>query len=235
MYQGNTLWIIAIVILLLSSLMSGGFDLMGTLLMLPGLILALTLHEYAHAKVSDRLGDPTPEAEGRLTLNPIAHMDPMGTICLLFAGFGWGKPVGINPTYYRNPIRDSAIVAVAGPITNFILGFVLFLAYALVAIFAPANELINILLTMLLYGAYLNVSLGVFNLIPVPPLDGSKIFAYILKGKAREFLYTLERYSTIIILILFITKLPSMIVSPIVNWIANAMISLITLIIGLFI
>ncbi len=235
MYSTNMIWITMIVILLISRLMSGNFDLMGTLLMLPGLILALTFHEYAHAKMSDRLGDPTPESQNRLTLNPLAHMDPMGTICLLFAGFGWGKPVEINPSYYRNPVRDSALVAAAGPFMNFILAFVLFFVYALVCVFAPANQLVGILEVMLIQGAYLNVGLCVFNLLPFPPLDGSKIFAYFLKGKAREFLYTLERYSWIIIIILFATELPSYLISPAVNWIATGMIKLIVWIMNLFV
>ncbi len=234
MYNNNMIWITAIVVLLISRMMSGRFDLMETLIMLPGLILALTLHEYAHAKASDRLGDPTPEAQGRLTLNPLAHMDPMGTICLLFAGFGWGKPVSINPTYYRNPIKDSAIVASAGPLTNLVLAFILFLIYALVFVFVPSSNVVGIIELMLLNGAYLNLGLCVFNLLPFPPLDGSKILPYFLKGKAREFIYKMERYSWIIIIILFVTEIPSYIITPVVNWLAQGMISLIVLIMNLF-
>ncbi|MBQ9267455.1 MAG: site-2 protease family protein [Clostridia bacterium] len=245
MYGNNVIWIAAIAILLVSRIMSGSFDLMGTLLMLPGLILALTLHEYAHAKASDRLGDPTPEAEGRLTLNPLAHMDPFGTICLLFAGFGWGKPVSINPTYYRNPVRDSAIVAAAGPLMNLVLAFVFFILYAVVAVLNPeayiemlmgsTSSVAAIAITMLLEGAYLNLGLCVFNLLPFPPLDGSKIFAYFLKGKARTFLYNLEKYSWIIIIILFVTEIPSYIITPVVNWLANGMMSVIVWIMNLFV
>ena len=119
--------VILLIILAVFSLFRGGFDLQGTLMMLPGLILALTFHEYAHAKTADRLGDPTPEEQGRLTLNPLAHMDIAGTICLLFAGFGWGKPVQINGSYFRNPAKDNMKVALAGPVMNFILAFVLFI------------------------------------------------------------------------------------------------------------
>lgn len=227
------------------SLARGGFDLQGTLMMLPGLILALTFHEYAHAKTADRLGDPTPEGQGRLTLNPVAHMDLMGTICLLFAGFGWGKPVQVNGSYFRNPARDNMLVALAGPVMNFILAFVLFILLAIITIFTPALEAVItassaanvwlIIYQIVFYAATLNVSLGVFNLLPVPPLDGSKIFAYFLRGKAREFLYTLENYSWIIIMILFITEIPSYIVSPLVGWITQGMLLLISWIIGLFI
>ena len=232
-WRNNNTFLMIILIMLFFNLMRGSFDLIGTLLMLPGLILALTFHEFAHAKMSDRLGDPTPEAQGRLTLNPLAHMDIMGTMCLLFAGFGWGKAVEINPTYYRNPARDSMLVAAAGPIMNFILAFILFIALAIISIFGNAtSELIGILYIMVLNGEYLNICLGVFNLLPFPPLDGSKIFRYFLKGKAREFLYTLEQYSWIIIIILFITEIPSIIITPVVNWIANGMLWIIITIIN---
>lgn len=214
------------IILAVFNLFRGGFDLQGTLMMLPGLILALTFHEYAHAKTADRLGDPTPENQGRLTLNPLAHMDPMGTICLLFAGFGWGKPVQINGSYFRNPAKDNMLVALAGPVMNFILAIVLLIVYALLVKFIPATLIGSILVTMIFDAVLLNVSLGIFNLIPVPPLDGSKIFAYFLKGKAREFLYTLEQYSGIIIMVLFITELPSYIITPVLNKVAKFMITL---------
>lgn len=237
--------LILLLIYAVFSMARGGFDLQGTLMMLPGLILALTFHEYAHAKTADRLGDPTPEEQGRLTLNPAAHMDLMGTICLLFAGFGWGKPVQVNGGYFRNPARDNMLVALAGPVMNFILAFVLFILLAIITLFTPALEALIttssaanvwlIIYQIVFYAATLNVSLGVFNLLPVPPLDGSKIFAYFLRGKAREFLYTLENYSGLIIMILFITKIPSYIVSPLVGWITQGMLLFIGWIIGLFI
>ena len=237
--------VILLIILAVFSLFRGGFDLQGTLMMLPGLILALTFHEYAHAKTADRLGDPTPEEQGRLTLNPLAHMDIAGTICLLFAGFGWGKPVQINGSYFRNPAKDNMKVALAGPVMNFILAFVLFVILAIITLFTPALTGLTaasasakiwwIIYQIVFYAAMLNVSLGVFNLLPVPPLDGSKIFAYFLRGKAREFLYTLERYSWLIIFILFATNIASYIVTPLVTWISEGMIFIIGLIISLFI
>ena len=223
-------------IMVLSNIMSGAIDLYSTLLMLPGLVLALTVHEFSHAKASDRLGDPTPEQQGRLTLNPLAHMDPMGTICLLFGGFGWGKPVEINPSYYRNPARDSAIVSAAGPISNFILAFIMFATSALLYIFGDFNQtLIQVLFSVAYSAAYINIGLGLFNLLPLPPLDGSKILRYFLKGKALEFMFTLERYSTIIIIVLFISGLPSMILGPLVEWVSTGMVYAVSWLIGLFI
>ena len=243
MFRFDTRTILMVLLFLaVFNLFRGGFDILGTLMMLPGLILALTFHEFAHAKMADRLGDPTPEGQGRLTLNPMAHMDPAGTICLLFAGFGWGKPVQVNPSYFRNPVRDNMLVALAGPVMNFILAFVLFVILAILSLTTPAlqamltasNSMWAIIYEIVFYAAMLNVSLGVFNLIPVPPLDGSKIFAYFLKGKAREFLYTLEQYSWIIIMILFITEIPSYIVTPLVSWISQGMLSVIGWIFNFF-
>lgn len=227
--------ILFVAIYFLYSMASSG-ELMSMLLMLPGLILALTVHEFSHAKMADRLGDPTPEGQGRVTLNPLAHLDPAGTICLLFAGFGWGRPVQINPTYFRNPSRDNMLVALAGPVSNMILAFISFLVYGFAWFFLPQETMwAGILLSMLLLCAHINLSLGVFNLLPLPPLDGSKILGYFLKGKAREFLWTLERYSMIILMILFITELPAMIISPIINTLANAMVFVVEKILLIFI
>ena len=210
----------------------GNFDLMNTLLTLPGLVLALTVHEYSHARMADRLGDPTPEAQGRITLNPLAHLDPVGTICLLFAGFGWGKSVQTNPTYYRNPSRDNMLVALAGPLSNIILAFVLFFIWTIVYIFVPLNNITEILFDMLMLGAFINLCLGIFNLLPVPPLDGSKILSHFVKGNARKILWAMEQYSTIILIVLFFTELPSRIVQPIVYWLSGAMLTLVTTILG---
>lgn len=222
MFNTGNIFTVFIIIMLIQALLSG-FDLVSTLLILPGLILGLTVHEYSHAKMSDKLGDPTPERQGRLTLNPLSHMDPVGTICLLFAGFGWGKPVVIDPTYYRNPAKDNMKVALAGPVSNFILAFVLFLIQALVYVFVPNSDIINLLILVLHLAAYINLSLGVFNLLPFPPLDGSKIWGYFLKGKAKAIMWNLEKYSTIILIILFATKLPSYIITPVVNGISTGM------------
>ena len=234
-FDMKTLFAIIIIVLLIQGFTTMDREsLLNTLYSLPGLVLAITVHEYFHARTSDKYGDPTPERQGRLTLNPLAHLDPVGTICLLFAGFGWGKPVEIDPTYYRNPAKESMKVALAGPLSNFVLALImtvifgigLFLTYAGII---PANNTTQLIL-MLIWGAVvINISLGVFNLLPFPPLDGSKIYRYFLKGKAKEFLYTMERYSTIIILILFITEIPAMLITPVINALSSAMLMLVEL------
>lgn len=205
----------------------GGIDIMQLLLTLPGLILGLTVHEFSHAKMANRLGDPTPDNQGRLTLNPLAHIDLTGMVCLIFAGFGWGKAVQVDPSYFRNPPRDNMLVALAGPVSNLILAFILFIIFPFAYyFFLPGNTTLNeIMYTMILLAAQINLCLFAFNLLPFPPLDGSKILSYFLKGKAREFIWNLERYSLFIIAILFITNIPSLLISPVVNYIGTFMIN----------
>lgn len=237
MFERNSkMNIIFIIILVWIAITSSSFNLVQTLFTLPGLILALTFHEYAHAKMSDKLGDPTPATQGRLTINPFAHLDPVGTFFLVFAGFGWGKPVQIDERYYRNPTRDTMLVALAGPVSNFIQSIIWFFVFGALAEVCPENpsQAFEILLNMVLYAAIINVSLGVFNLLPLPPLDGSKILRYFLHGKAREVLYMIEQYSTIILLVLFATNLTSVIISPIIEWITTAMLWLVNVFYGLF-
>lgn len=233
--RSSQLNIIFIIILILVSITNSTFNLEATLLTLPGLILALTFHEYAHARMSDKLGDPTPEAQGRLTLNPFAHLDPLGTFFLIFAGFGWGKPVQIDERYYRNPTRDTMLVALAGPVSNFIQAIIWFFVYgAMVAFGNVESQLVITFAYVVFYAAMINLSLGVFNLLPLPPLDGSKILRYFLHGKAREVLYTIERYSTIILLVLFTTDITSILISPIISWLAENILRLVELFYGLF-
>ena len=236
MHIDKSAFLIVIIFIAIATLFRGDMPLEQVFLSLPGLIIALTLHEYAHAKKAVKLGDPTPKMQGRLTVNPMAHLDPLGTICLLFCGFGWGKPVQINPTNFSNPQKDEAKVAAAGPIMNMIISLVLAVVYGLFLvitfklgcctyengsfIFEP-NSPLDVIGMIILYAMILNVGLALFNLLPFPPLDGSKIYRAILKGKAREFLYSLERYSMIIIGILFVTRITSYILSPLIELILN--------------
>ena len=136
------------------------------------LVVAVTIHEFAHAFIADRLGDPTPKINGRVTLNPLAHLDPVGTLAILIANIGWGKPVPYDPYNLANPKRDSLLISLAGPASNFILASLL----ALLLRFSPVPTMIVLPMIMI------NIGLGVFNLLPIPPLDGSKILSGLLPG-----------------------------------------------------
>ncbi len=181
-------------------------------------------------------GDDTPRLQGRLNINPLSHMDPLGTICLLFGGFGWGKPVQINPVNFKHPEKDGAKVAFAGPVMNLILSLVCAVLFAVVGIigyktgsaniingelYAEPDTPFYVILTIIINTMILNLGLAIFNLLPFPPLDGSKIFRAFAKGKVKQFLYDLERYSMIIILILFATHIASYIINPIVIFILD--------------
>ncbi len=151
------------------------------------ILMALTVHEFSHAYVARRLGDPTAENEGRLTLNPISHLDPLGTILMLMVGFGWAKPVPVNPMYFQNPKRDMMLTALAGPASNLILAFISFIALVLVSgamvgnvwdLFAVADAGTvgsRFLQQFLASSLFINLGLMAFNLLPIAPLDGSKI------------------------------------------------------------
>lgn len=192
-------------------------------LTMPVLLISLTVHELSHGYVAYRLGDQTAKLEGRLTLNPIKHLDPIGTILLLVAGFGWAKPVPVNPYAFReNPQKGMALVALAGPLSNLILAFIggfLLSVYQLPAVQGIlTNELVNLYLKdFLQIFVQINVVLMVFNLIPVPPLDGSRIVAGFLSGNALSKYYSMERYGMIIMLILVMTNVIGKVIFPVVG------------------
>ncbi|MBE3584609.1 MAG: site-2 protease family protein [Thermoanaerobacter sp.] len=178
-------------------------------LMLPGIILGLTFHELAHGWVADRLGDTTARYQGRLTLNPLAHVDVIGLIMLFIAGFGWAKPVPVNPYNFRGDMRRGLmLVSLAGPATNMLLAVAGAAALGLGAWKLPYGQeiVINII--------HINVILAVFNLLPIPPLDGSKILAGVLPGR-QPWLYMLENYGIIILLLLLFTG----IIGKVLRWI----------------
>ncbi len=164
------------------------------LIFLPSIIIALTFHEYAHALVAYKLGDPTAKAEGRLTLNPLAHLDPLGTMVLILFRFGWGKPVPINEYNFENPVVGTALTSLAGPATNFILAITGTIAFN---IFVGIHPLLN---AMMLYFVLINILLMMFNLLPIPPLDGHKIVRAILPESLRYQWERLEIYSPFILL-----------------------------------
>lgn len=160
---------------------------------LVGLLLAITFHEAAHAFVADRLGDKTPRYMGRVNLNPLSHLDPIGTLLILFAGFGWGKPVQFNPLSLRNPALGAALISVAGPLTNFLIAAVFAILIRLEV--APLNLWAQI--------AAINIMLGVFNLVPFAPLDGEKVVGGLLPRRLREGWASIQAYG-IFYLIAFI-------------------------------
>ena len=166
------------------------------------IVAALSFHEYAHALVAYGLGDPTADRMGRLTLNPIAHIDPLGLIMLLLAGFGFAKPVPYDPRYLENPRSGALLIGLAGPASNILFGSI----FALVLKFVePALGPANLLVGFCYFGAIINVNLAIFNLIPIPPLDGSKLLGVILAGSEwRDLRMTIERQGPFVLLALII-------------------------------
>ncbi len=186
-----------------------------SLLSIPCVLIALTVHEVSHGYAAYKLGDPTARNLGRLNLNPLKHLDPFGTICMLFAGFGWAKPVPINTRYFKKPRRDMALSALAGPASNFILAFFGILFQAVFAkifsAFPPETERMLYVqqLTVLFFWMFasLNIGLGVFNLLPCPPLDGSRIFYVFLPPKYYFGVMKYEQYISIGIMVALVTGL----------------------------
>ncbi|MDI6709487.1 MAG: site-2 protease family protein [Bacillota bacterium] len=170
--------------------------------LVPAIMLALTVHEYAHGFVADRLGDHTARYAGRLTLNPVAHVDWLGLLLLFVAGFGWAKPVPVNPYNLRGNVKQGLLlVSLAGPAANLVLALAASVLLGLIDYMQSGFGL------LLLYQLiYINVVLAVFNLIPVPPLDGSKILAGLLPGR-QEWLVALEQYGVLVLLVLMVTGL----------------------------
>lgn len=178
---------------------------------LPGLFIAIIFHELAHGYVAYRLGDPTAKREGRLTLNPLKHIDIAGFLFLLIFKFGWAKPVPINPLYFKNRKRDILLVSIAGPLTNLAIAFIL-------AILISFNVITNgIIAQMIVIAIWYNIMLGIFNLLPFPPLDGSKIVASLLPEKYEILFYKYEKYLYFILIILIITDTVDKILGPFIN------------------
>lgn len=177
------------------------------------ILIAVSVHEFAHAWAADRLGDPTAKLEGRLTLNPLAHLDPIGTITLILFGFGWGKPVPVDSYNLKNPRRDEALISLAGPMSNLILAIIIGLASNFITI--PLNLNYSLLA--------INFGLAYFNLIPFSPLDGSKVFLALLPFEtAQEAEEFLSQYGLVLLLVLFIPvfngqSLIDLILVPLVN------------------
>lgn len=179
------------------------YDITFFLISLPILLIVITVHEFAHALVADRLGDPTPRLAGRLSLNPIAHIDPIGLLMLIIVRFGWAKPVPINPYNFRNPRQGNLMVSLAGPVSNFLFAWVLAIIYRTLplAIGGLPSQLLS-------YAIWISLSLGVFNLIPIPPLDGSHILEYFLPPHQLEFMYRLQQYGFLVLIFIIFFGTP---------------------------
>ena len=204
------------------------FSLTGLIAGLPGLVIALVIHGYAHAKAADVMGDFTPRMTGRLTLNPMAHIDPIGLIMLLVVRFGWAKPVMINARNFRNWRQVELLVAVAGPVANLIVAFISLLAMAVLFKLGMFSEGVRLVLSMMVL---FNINFAIFNMLPLPPLDGSKVLIVLLPGRLAYKLMSLERYSFIILIFLMMTPFLTMILIPL----QRLVLSVFNLIIGVII
>lgn len=209
------------------------------LVSIPGVLVAITFHEFAHGYAAYKLGDNTAKNEGRLSLNPLDHLDPIGTLMLLFAGFGWGKPVHVNPRNYTRKIsmeKGEAIVSLSGPLTNILLAFLLALVYGAIAKFAGTEFLISTVgkVVQLIIGSAIsiNIGLGVFNLIPLPPLDGSKIIMPFLPYNAKQWFRNNEQIFYIVFVVIWITGLASIIISPAISGITSGIMTITKAIFG---
>ena len=191
-----------------------GFNLMEMVAGLPGLIMALALHEYAHAWAAVKMGDFTPKMMGRLTLNPMAHIDPIGLVVLLIARFGWAKPVVINPHNFHDRKKGEILVALAGPAMNFLLAF-LALGVMIFLNNTMRMEMSYGLRAVLWLIVVYNINFGIFNLIPLPPLDGSRILMAVLPYEMQYRFAAIERYSMIIFIIFIATPILGYILVPI--------------------
>jgi len=189
-----------------------------------GLVAGISIHEAAHAFVAYRLGDPTAKLAGRLTLNPLAHLDPIGTFALLFLGFGWGKPTPFDPFNLRNIKRDSALISVAGAASNFILALLISIPYLIAFYTHNLSLTLNMVYIYLSPIIFFNIILGVFNLIPISPLDGFKVLAGILPRDWYEEFMATERFGIIILLLLIFTGAIGQILFPIVSVIFSTLI-----------
>jgi len=200
------------------------------LLTLPGILLAISIHEYGHALAAYKMGDNTAKMKGRLTLNPIKHLDPLGFLCLLIFRFGWAKPVPVNPRNFRNPRRDDIIVSLAGVGMNLITSII----FIFIMKFFMQSGFINnigyigqVLYTMLYYGAYINIGLMVFNLLPIPPLDGHHVVQDIIGYKAVKFYHEYAQYIRVGLIILLITGFLGRFIIPAVSGIFNLLVNII--------
>lgn len=238
----RVIYTLLIVLAVISLASMGAGEWLTLLLTLPAVLIAVSFHEFAHANAADKLGDTTPRSQGRLTLNPLAHLDFFGTVLMIFAHIGWGKPVQINPNNFNSNKSKSfceSMVALAGPLMNFFIAIVSCIIYVVTfEVLNPSfiNTNMGILLeSFLLLLIYVDIGLGVFNLIPLPPLDGEKIFRNLLPYKIQQWLD--RNYATLymIFMILWFFGFLEIIVSPVITFLSGGLFSIVEWIVQLLI
>jgi len=212
-------------------------NIIGLLISVVCRLIAITGHEVAHGFVSYKLGDPTPRREGRLSFNPMAHLDLMGTLLMLLTGFGWAKPVSVDPRYYRDTKKGMALVAIAGPLANLIMAFAGLLIYAIIFAINVKTGALSMLTSFLsefsISFAITNLSFMIFNLIPIPPLDGSRILGMFLSNSAYYKLLQYERYSLFLIMVLSLSGAFSAIIGGGVSLIFSGIIDFLNMLLRL--
>ena len=239
-FDKRSVYIILAIIVIMNLANMGTAGIVSLLLTIPGVVIAISLHEFAHAWMAVKLGDDTPIAQGRLSIDPLKHIDPIGIMMLMFCGIGWGRPVQIDSSNFSPKYRKNgeALVALAGPVMNFILAFIFTLIYGLILKYAGLSFLETtpgeVVLSMVQYAVILNIGLGVFNLIPLPPLDGSKIFIRFMPYNIRNWIYDHEMWFYMAFLVLWVTDLSSIIITPIMTWIYTVIVSAVGLLLSLF-
>lgn len=198
----------------------------------PPILLALTCHEFAHGYVAYRLGDPTAKMMGRLSLNPLKHLDPLGTLAFFIINLGWAKPVPVNGTFFKNPHKDMLWVALAGPMTNLVLAVMSAVIAKFIMLFGTlfsgsmiAKTLLVPLFEMAAASVWINIVLCIFNFLPIPPLDGSRILMGVLPKNMTPFIVSLEKYGFILILVLAFTGVLSSVILPIIRFVTGFLLS----------
>ena len=224
----NPAMLVIIIVLLADNILNNNMTVgqwfYSKLIILPGIFIGLTFHEAAHGYASYFLGDPTPKLQGRLTLNPFRHMDPVGFIALLFAGFGWGVPVEIDPRYYKHRRSDEFMVSIAGVVTNFIIALI----FSFIVKFVSARMSYDfymgigeIIIQILVYVVAINIVLMIFNLLPVPPLDGFGIITQIFDLTKYSWYYKLYNNGFLILMVLIIFNITDKIIDPLYGFFMN--------------
>lgn len=197
------------------------------LLSLPGLLLALSLHEFAHGYAAYKMGDSTAKLDGRLSINPLHHLDPIGALCLLLFRFGWAKPVPVNPYNFRNHKAGIIVVSLAGVVMNFLVALVFAFIQVIMLRYLPLNNLTQFLRDIVTYTISMNIGLMCFNLIPIPPLDGSKVLLEFLPYRFRQAFYNLERYASIILMVALLTNALSPVLTRMYGFVYNIIYSVV--------